>query len=164
MRLNEAELRRVKRRIGIVAPSFWGLPLTIFPLIYLLTWALSKGVDNRGNPLTTSVYVSVGITIAFAVGVLFYFMPGLSRQYLGLLRDLRTSAKETVLAPITRKQRQVWNNHASSYYLRFDFGRVEVGQKLYDSVREGQLLTLVLSKHGRELLSVSEVEMKPMAN
>ena len=160
MQMTEADLQRVRRRLGAMGPRFWGLPLTVTPTILLLIYAMIEGVDSRGNPLKTSAYVSMGVVIALALGVLAYFMPRLARQYLGLRRDLSARQKETVMAPVRRKQRQTWNNHTQTHYLRFDFGRVEVGRKLYHSVREGQLLALVLSRHGRELLRVSPVEMQ----
>ncbi len=160
MKLTDQDQQRIRRRLGNLAPRFWGLPLTIVPLMGLMLAMILQGVDNHGQPLKPSVYVGTGLIAAFAMGMLIYFMPGLSRQYLGLRRDLREGSKEAVLAPLRRKHRQMWNNHTQSYYLYFDFGRVEVGQKLYNSLHTGQLLTLVLSKHGRELLAISEVEVK----
>jgi hypothetical protein len=165
MRLSEADLKRVKRRIGLLWPRIFGAVgvLLLITLLFGRLWI--KGVDKYGRPLATVHYVGTGLTVCLLIGVALYYLPPFIKQYVGLLRDARKQTKDTVLASLKDKQEVMLNTGSGSfYYLVFDFGRVEVGKALYEKARRGHLLTLVLSTHGRELLSVSEVEMKPIAN
>jgi hypothetical protein len=165
MRLSEAELRRVKRRIGLLWPRVIGLGAASLFLVLLLATVLINGKDKRGRPLPTAASVIYGLGALALLGFSAYYLPGAIRQYVGLLRDTREQIKDTMLAALKDKQEVMWNTGSGSfYYLVFDFGRVEVGKVLYEKARRGHLLTLVLSTHGRELLSVSEVEMKPISS
>jgi ABC-type polysaccharide/polyol phosphate export permease len=164
MRLSEADLKRVKRRIGLLWPKIFGVAWALIVVIAIVGLVWERGFDKSGRPMATVHYVGTGLTVCLLIGVALYYLPPFVRQYAGLLRDAREQTKDTVLAAVKDKQEVVWNTGSGSfYYLVFDFGRVEVGKALYEKARRGHLLTLVLSTHGRELLSVSEVEMKTVS-
>jgi hypothetical protein len=165
MRLNEADLKRVRRRIGLLWPRVIGLgSVCVFVLaVTIAIWV--PGKDKQGRPLQPHVYIILVLNGLGVLGWSGYYLPKATKQYIGLLRDLREQSKETILAAVKDKREVMWNMKTRSFYfLVFDFGRVEVGKTLYEKARRGHLLTLVLSTHGRELLSVSEVEMKTVSD
>lgn len=158
MRMSAGDLERVRRRRRQVVPRFWSLAIALPLSVLLMGLALSQRLDNPGKPLSPTALVLVGLYAVVCLAAFVRYLPNLLRRYVGLSRDLRARTKQTVLASLRDKTRgSIWNGtERDSYYLVFDFGRVQVGQSLWLKARRGQLLTLVLSAHGHELLAVSE--------
>ncbi len=161
MQMSESDLRRVKKRLNSVGyrlAIFSGWPLILLVVVLILASTTRQGLPTFTNSKMVLLWVVI-VCCCLPIGIISW---KLYRRFANLRLDLKEQKKKVVLATVLNKDNleistnQLQITILKTYYLVFDFGRVEVGERLYQKAKPGQLLTLVLSTHGHELLAVSE--------
>lgn len=156
MQLTPTELRRVARRLDRIKLRFWGA-IIILPL-QLVVMASSAIVNlPRGD---WSVFASTSLITCTMIGVCIYQLRTVGPQYMGLRRDLKVQQKQIVIAPLRRKFAQR-DRDGENFYLRFDIGTIQCGEKLFHRLNPGDMLTLTVTRYGRELLAVDRADFHP---